>query len=46
MPDDLKKIFDDLSKFLLNFRKKYLQNKKFFTEKTEISRKLLSLSQN
>ena len=44
MPDDLKKIFDDLSKFLLNFRKKYLHNKKKVTEKTEISRKLLSLS--
>ena len=45
MPDELKRIFDDLSKFQLNFRNKYLQNKKkYVIEKTEVSRKLLSLS--
>ena len=46
MPDELKNIFDYLSKFQLNFRNIYRIKKKSVTEKTEISRKLLSLSQN
>ena len=43
MPDELKKIFDDLSKFQLNLRNIYRMKKKYVTKKTEISRKLLSL---